>query len=128
MPVGTFDPATDRGQVRLLLGDWQDITSLTFADASIDAFLTMNGDDIWMAGADGCRALASLNIPNAFVLGIAGAINIDQRDISKVWLALASKYESRAMGGTQGVVEYIDSVASEINQFGIDQSEYVGDV
>jgi hypothetical protein len=38
----TFDPTTERGQVRLIIGDDVEATAV-FTDAKIDAFLTMEG-------------------------------------------------------------------------------------
>lgn len=127
----TFNPSTDRGKVRLYIGDYTDGTLNTdyfFSDASIDALLEQNSDDIWLAAADGCRVQAARNASNAFILDLADALKIDQREISKVWLTLAMKYEARASGSASTIVEYQDSYAVAYDALGIDQSEYVGDV
>lgn len=127
----TFDPTTDRGKVRLYIGDTIDGTLNTdyfFSDASIDSLLEQNSDDIWLAAADGCRAQAARNAKNAFVLDLADALKIDQKQISKVWLALAAKYEARAEGSSANIVEYQDSYAIDYDNLGGDLGEYVGDI
>ena len=57
----TYDPTTDRGQVRLLLADTNvaDATLQIFTDAEIDAFLSMEGSVVLLAAARGAESIAS---------------------------------------------------------------------
>lgn len=54
----TFDPTTDRGRVRLLIGD-DDTDNAIFQDASIDAFLALEGDIVKLGAAAALEAIAS---------------------------------------------------------------------
>ena len=128
MATGTFDATTDRGKVRLYVGDWEDTANMIFTDGAIDAFLEQNSDSIWYAAADGCRAMSAKNASNAFILDIAGSLMIDKKQVAKAWLALAAKYEARASGSSAQLREFIDSYDIEMNDTGEDRSEYVGDL
>lgn len=57
----TYDPTTDRGKVRLLIHDTDtaDVDNQFFSDAEIDAFLSMNNQDVWLAAATGLDSLAA---------------------------------------------------------------------
>jgi len=122
----THDPTTDRGKTRLLISDTVEATA-AFTDAEIDALLELNSDSIWYAAADGCRSIAAGKASSAFMVRIEGALQIDKREIPKYFLNLASKYEDRAGGSSDNVVEYIDSLNTDIDLIGRDLSEYVGD-
>ena len=54
----TYDPATDRGYVRLLLGD-TNLLSEIFSDAEIDAYLSRNDDAPLLAAAAGADAIGA---------------------------------------------------------------------
>ena len=54
----TYDTTTDRGYVRLLLGD-TDSDNAIFDDAETDAFLTRNNSEVLLAAAAGADAIAS---------------------------------------------------------------------
>ena len=130
----TYDTTTERGKTRLLIHDNTDGTYGTdydFTDADIDAMLEMNGDDVWMAASDLCRTLAVKATPTAFILKLPGALELDKKDIAKIYNNLADKYEKRSYegaGGTGSVVEFIDSYAIDIDALGRDVGEYVGDI
>jgi hypothetical protein len=54
----TFDPATDRGKVRLLIDD--DVEAYEFfSDAKVDAFLDLNDGNVRLAAADALDSWAS---------------------------------------------------------------------
>jgi hypothetical protein len=57
----SYDPATDRGKVRLLIGDTatQDPEAQLFTDDEIDAFLAMEGQVVALAAARALEALAA---------------------------------------------------------------------
>ena len=123
----THDPSTDRGKIRLFVYDIVE-ASAAFTDAEIDAFLEMNSDSIWYAAADAARSLAAKNTNSAFMLRIEGALKIDKKKIAEYFLSLASKYEGRASSSTENIVEYVDSMAIDVDVTGVDHSEYVGDL
>jgi hypothetical protein len=59
--ANTYDPATDRGYVRLLIPDTDvhDPTRVIFTDAEIDAFLTRQASDVRLAAAQALDTIAS---------------------------------------------------------------------
>jgi len=54
----TYDPTTNRGKVRLLIGDTS-TTTCNFSDAEIDAFLTMSSSSILLAASYALESWAS---------------------------------------------------------------------
>ncbi|MCX6024018.1 MAG: hypothetical protein NTZ05_20260, partial [Chloroflexi bacterium] len=56
-----YDVTTDRGKVRLLIPDRDTATVANqfFTDAEIDAFLSMEGDNVKRAAASGLETMAS---------------------------------------------------------------------
>ncbi len=56
--VATYDVTTDAGKVRLKIGD-TDTSNPLFQDAEIDAFLSMEGSDLYRASAAALEAIAS---------------------------------------------------------------------
>ena len=84
-------------------------------------------DSVWLAAADLCRALAAKYAVKGFSFEIPGAIKLDKKEVPKFFIGLASKYEARANSSADGIAEFIDSFDFDINDFGEDISEYVGD-
>ena len=127
----SYDPSNNIGKCRLYCFDNIDGTYRTdynFTDEDISAFLEQNSDSIWLSCADMCRALAVLAAGSAFALTIPGALELDKKQISQRYLTLADRYQARSMSTVDNVVEYVDSYAIAIDQLGVDNSEYVGDV
>jgi len=122
----TYDPATDRGKVRLLIYDFTEADEV-FSDASIDSFLELNSDSVWLAAADGCRSLAAGAAPKAYYVKISTALEVDKKQISKMFASLARDYQGRAGGSAEMLGEYVDSFAFGMTPTGIDTTEYVGD-
>lgn len=54
----TYDTTTDRGRVRLLLGD-TDSDNALFDDDAMDAFLSLGNDEVLLAAAFGADGIAS---------------------------------------------------------------------
>lgn len=54
----TYDVSTDRGRVRMLIPD-SSTSSYVFEDAEIDAFLSLEGDDVRRAAALALETIAS---------------------------------------------------------------------
>lgn len=127
----TFNPKTSRGKVRLLIHDHTTEVSPTqgthyvFADDDIDGFLDINDTEVWGGAADACRALAANSIAGSLLIDLAG-IKIDKKNTAKFWMDLAKQYEAKSTN--EDVVEFIDSAAYEITEFGEDLSEKIGDV
>lgn len=126
----TYDPTTDRGKVRLYCHDTTDGTYGTdydFSDADIDAFLEQNSDSVWLAAADACQILATKAAATGYIIKLPGALELDKKQIPKIYLALAETYRKRATEGADFVIEYVDSFDYNIGILGQDESEYVGD-
>lgn len=126
----TYDPTTDRGKVRLLVYDTTSGSSGTsiFSDADIDAFLEQNGNSIWYSAADAARSRAAKIIQSSFDLELTGALRLDRRKQAQYWIDLAMRYETRALNSPDGIKEFIDSYAYDIDILGRDTSDYVGDL
>lgn len=60
----TYDPTTDRGQVRLRIYDTDTVNAnrQIFTDAEIDAFLTLNTDIVILAAADALTTMAASQV------------------------------------------------------------------
>jgi len=126
----TYDPTIDRGKIRLLCHDTTDGTYGTdydFNDADIDAFLEINSDSIWLAAADACRVLAVKATSSGYLIKLPGALELDKKQVPKLYIALAERYEQRANASVDTVVEYVDSFDIVTDVLGQDESEYVGD-
>ena len=123
----TYDPTTNRGKVRLFLGDTDTATSANqiFTDAEIDAFLSIESSEVYAAAAAGCESLAAAATHSAVVVRAGRILHLDRTKVPEHYRALADKYRGRAIGGP---AEEIDSMDYDIGPFGRDQSEYVGDV
>ena len=56
----TYDPTNDIGKVRLLIADTSSIPpGPSFQDADIQGFLDLEGENVLLAAADACDALAA---------------------------------------------------------------------
>lgn len=62
-----YDPSTDAGRVRLLIGDTDD-TQQTFTDAEITNFLDMEGDSVKLAAAQAMDTIADNEVLVAKVI------------------------------------------------------------
>jgi hypothetical protein len=124
----TYDPTTDRGRVRLLINDTDEETQdrQLFEDAEIDAFLLMEGNDVWSAAAAACRSIAASSARSAIRYQASQIVSVDRTKVPDHFRALADKYEKRATAAAS-LAEYVDSQDHVISPFGEDMSEYVGD-
>jgi len=128
----TADPASDEGMLRVLISDTTTVAvpvqgvDYEFSDADLTGTLDLNGDDLWAAAADLCRALSAKFTAASINLGLGkGDIKIDNTKRAEGYLKLAETFDKRS--GNDGAVEYMDSVAYGITSTGRDVSEYVGD-
>lgn len=123
----TFAPGTLRGKVRLLISDTDTVTAANqvFTDAEIDAFLSLESNEVYAAAASAAQSMAA-NASRSAIRYIAERIfEIDKQKIPAHFLALSKMYRERSIAAPG---EEIDSVAYEIGTFGGDGSEYIGDV
>lgn len=123
----TYDPTTNRGKVRLLLADTDTATvaNQIFSDAEIDAFLSMESGEIYAGAAAGCEALAAAASHSAISIKAGRILDIKRDQVPVHYRALAEKYRSRSISAPS---EQIDSMDYGVDAFGVDGSEYVGDV
>lgn len=123
----TLDPTTNRGKVRLLIGDTDLVTAANqiFSDAEIDAFLELESNDVYMAAAVACRGIAASAARSAIAWKSLD-LSVDKKDVPKHFMALGSEFKARAQAGVPW--EEIDAYDIRISDFGVDSSEYVGDV
>lgn len=122
----TFDPTTTRGKVRLLLGDTNtsEIPKQIFSDAEIDAFLSLENNEVYVAAAAGAESIAA-NKAKSAIMWEALDEELDMRDVPKHYLALAKIWRERGTSGEP--FEEMDTLDYRISPFGRDESEYVGD-
>lgn len=125
----TYDPATSRGRVRLLVSDTDAATAANqiFDDAEIDAFLSLENGEVYAAAAAACGSIAGSTARSAIAYRALGrdGLDIDRRSVPEHFRKLAESYRERATKGAPA--EEIDSMDYRIGPFGQDQSEYVGD-
>ena len=123
----TYDPTTDRGKVRLLVGDTDTATAANqiFTDAEIDALLSIEDNEVYAAAAAGCESLAAVATHSAVIVRAGRILNIDRAKVPAHYRALAEKYRERSLAAP---TEEIDSLDYSVGPYGVDASEYVGDV
>ena len=108
----SYDVSTDLGKVRLYVHDNTDgvyQVDYDFSDADVLAILEQEGDSIWLSAAACCRILAVKATPTAYLLRIPGAIELDKKQVAKIYNGLADALERRATTGPDTIVEYVDS-------------------
>jgi hypothetical protein len=86
----TFDPTTDRGRVRLLIGD-DDTSNQIFQDASIDAFLSMEGGEVKLGAAAAIEAIAAKQALIQKVMKI-GDVTTDGAKLAQALRELAANF------------------------------------
>ncbi len=123
----TYSPGTSRGRVRLLISDTDtaDATKQIFTDAEIDAFLSLGSNEVFKAASFACRSIAADKSKSAIAWRVFES-QFNRQQIPRYFLDLADKYQAEAESGAPG--ENFDYADYAIDGFGIDQSEYTGDV
>jgi hypothetical protein len=86
----TFDPATDRGRVRLLIGD-DDTSNQIFQDASIDAFLGLEGGEVKLGAAAALEAIAAKQALIQKVMKV-GDVTTDGAKLAQALRELAANF------------------------------------
>lgn len=88
----TYDPTTDRGRVRMQIGDTDTVNAdrQLFTDDEIDAFLALNTNIVKLAAADALQAMASNQLMVLKVLKNMD-LSTDGAKMSDAWLAQAKE-------------------------------------
>lgn len=116
----TYDSTTSRGRVRLIIADTNS-ASYVFEDAEIDAFLTLQSDDVQLAAVQALRSIVASRAKLSIYYSVNG-FTMDRRDVAKTLLALADKIEESASSAPfefESVLEYL------VDRVGQDRSNYV---
>lgn len=123
----TFDPDTKRGQVRLLIADTNvgDADRRIFSDAEIDAFLSLESEDVYGAAATACRSIAASASKSA-IAWRALERRFDKKQVPNHYRELAQDYERRSVEGAPA--EEVASMAYDVDRFGVDNTEHEGDL
>lgn len=97
--MATYDPTTKAGKVRLLIPD-TDTAAAVFTDAEIDAFLSLEGNNIFLAAASALEVIAS---DRALTLQVVKVLDIqtDGAKLSDALLKRAEMLRKRAEIGDQ---------------------------
>ena len=119
----TYDTETDRGKVRLLIGD-TDEDSYDFNDAEIDVFLAQEGSVLYRSAALALRTLATNKAKLARRVQLNPNLAVDRGEMATQLLELAREYEAKA--DQDAPTEYWDTFDDGLDRFGVDKSKYVG--
>ncbi len=90
----TYDISTDRGKVRLLIGDTS-TTSCHFPDTEIDAFLSMASGDLLMAASYALESWAAALTSSVYKAEKIGDYSY-QKDEAGDKIKLAMKYKKES--------------------------------
>lgn len=116
----TYDTDTNRGKVRLIIGDTSS-GSYVFEDAEIDAFLTLNGSEVKLAAVQALRTLAADRAKLAIRYRVKN-FDLDRSAVSKALLDAADRIEQQAMSEPFEYESYVDTL---IDTAGRDRSAYL---
>ena len=115
-----------KDRVRLLVFDTVESTA-AFSDEEIAAFESLQAN-IYLAAAEFCRIKGLKIADRAFKFDtsadVRGGLSIDRNNQPKWWFDRAKNLTETAM--VQGVDEIITHVAFDIDQNGVDRSQYQG--
>jgi len=121
----SLDTETDEGVVRVLVFDTT-ATSYDFEDEYITNILDKNNADVWATAADLCRALAAKYTKNAININLGKYdIVVDTRKKAEFYMSLARQYAAKT--DSSNIIEYIDHADYDVDIYGSDNSEYVGE-
>lgn len=122
----TYEPSTDAGYVRLLIGDTHvdEPSKQIFTDAEIDQFLSREGNNVKLAAAAAAEAIAASTARSAIAWRAMGR-DVDKTKIPDAYQKAADRWRKQAQ--TENPAEEIDQMAFEYGDFGQDRSERVGD-
>lgn len=109
----SYDPTTDRGRVRLQIGDTDTVNAdrQLFTDAEIDAFLALNGSIVKLSAADALDAIAAnqlmvLKVIKNMDLSLDGSKVADSfRELAK---GLRKSWDDYGDGSYEGMFDYAE--------------------
>lgn len=107
-------------QVRLLIGD-TDTTAALLSDEEIDWFLSERSDDVHLAAADACDALAT-KFARAYDFETDGQ-SFKRSQMSAAFAARASELRSRGSGITTGRVTRVDGYSDDIQSGSVAETD-----
>lgn len=115
-----------KDKVRRLVSDTVEARAV-FSDEEITAWETLQAN-IYLAAAEFCR-MKGLEIAEGAILydtsaDVRGGISVDRRQKPKWWFDRAKTLETTAMA--QGVDEIYHHFAFDIDENGVDRSQYQG--
>lgn len=87
----TYDPSTNVGKVRNLIGD-VNASAYALADEEINSLFTLTNTDFFMTASLACARIAASKILSS-VIRKAGNFSEDLSSIAKNYLALSDRYE-----------------------------------
>ena len=98
----TYDPATlSTNQVHklaLVLGDTATIAGqYLWFDEELQAFLDLNGSDLYLAAADACRAAATSHAKIAVAISVLGSdVNVDRTAVAREFRMMSEIFATRS--------------------------------
>ena len=106
-----------RDDVRLLVADTDtaDSTKQIFSDAEIDAFLSLESNEVFGAAASACQAIAGSAARSAIAYAAMGMLSIDRQAVPAEFRKLAEAYRKRATEGAPA--EEVDSADYTLSPF-----------
>lgn len=113
----TYDTTTDRGKVRLLLGD-SDSANAIFDDDETDAFLAMGDDEPFLAAALGAESIASSELYIQKVIQIMD-LKTDGASAAREWRMKAKQWRDTYAESIGESGEDFDWAESAIDPFSI---------
>jgi hypothetical protein len=111
----TYDVTTPRGQVRLLAFDF-DVTDGTFDDTEIDAFLSINNQDVRLAAAQAVDVLAG-NQSYAYKHAKTGDIMVDPSKATTLMKEYATELRRQVYEGSGDMSEQFDWAEGTYDEF-----------
>jgi hypothetical protein len=124
----SYDTAnpTNMHKVRALCGDTIDAGHY-LEDGDIDIFLALENNDIRLAAAMACESIAGklAEKQTSYSLGLEGNVSVSTNPGAKTFLEKAQRLRDAATKNDPFI--NFSNYDYEINEFGEDVSEYVGD-
>jgi len=110
----------------MLIGDTNE-SSFIMTDDEVDAALSLNGDDVFAAAADCCRAIAASAAKSAIAYSLLGSeMRVDKKSVPRYYLELADKYDAKA--GSTDTEDYMVEWPLLVEKVtGYDDSDYASD-
>lgn len=115
----SYDASTTAGRVRLLIAD-TNAASYVFEDAEIAALLSIAGDEILLAAAQGLRSIAASKAKLSIYYSVNG-FSMDRRSVAKTLLDIADRLEESASSAPfefESVLEaFVDSAGRDLSNY-----------